>query len=302
MSHIYRIHQPPPTQQWRKISAEILSGRTALRRFQTFIVQVSVGTLGSFCVVLSLDVCFVPEGNLKIGPSNQTVPAAENRSVVLPCQTVPKIDVRQFVVEWNRGDRKVHYYKSQGDDPTNPGRRTSLFHDEMSKGNISLRLTDVTSDDNGSYTCSVHCSSGGHVIAEGVVTLSVGESCCFRVHLSDRRAELLRLEHDRYLGILNNSMLLISQQGIQQSMEGVRTVPVSEHLHLIYVLSLQLPLTVFRELSLFNSDVEMQKEMKDLFGCMTGSCRLSQVIAGYCNFWALGFNLMNLYWLQEAVK
>ncbi|XP_029028557.1 myelin-oligodendrocyte glycoprotein-like [Betta splendens] len=92
--------------------------------------------------------------------SDQPVQAVVGDDVILPCHMEPLVDVTTLAVEWTtRNGAVVHKYKSQKDDTDIQNDqfkgRTSLFHDEMHKGNISLKLTNVTLTDAGNYTCSV---------------------------------------------------------------------------------------------------------------------------------------------------
>lgn len=144
---------------------------------------------------MSLKTFFFSSGDLKINSSDLPVSAAENQTVILPCQTDPKVDVINETVEWEvhweNSARKIHVRGSNGThtDKTDP--RTSLFVDELSKGNISLNMTNVTKEDAGNYTCKIVVDSA--VIGEGNVTLNVGECCCFSADINEKT--LLSLYH-----------------------------------------------------------------------------------------------------------
>uniref|UniRef100_A0A4W6FUA0 Ig-like domain-containing protein n=1 Tax=Lates calcarifer TaxID=8187 RepID=A0A4W6FUA0_LATCA len=88
-----------------------------------------------------------------------TVKAAVGEDVILPCHLDPPFNVTNLTVEWKFTGNLVHLYRSREDDLTdqhlNFKNRTSLFKDEMVKGNISLKLTNVTENDAGNYTCNV---------------------------------------------------------------------------------------------------------------------------------------------------
>ncbi|XP_055369852.1 butyrophilin subfamily 3 member A2-like [Betta splendens] len=92
--------------------------------------------------------------------SDQPVRAEVGDDVILPCHMEPPVDVTTLTVEWTtRNGEVVHKFESRKDNTdiqndTFKG-RTSLFHDEMHKGNISLKLINVTLTDAGNYTCSV---------------------------------------------------------------------------------------------------------------------------------------------------
>ncbi|XP_036967441.1 butyrophilin subfamily 1 member A1-like [Acanthopagrus latus] len=91
--------------------------------------------------------------------SDQPVKVLVSDDIILPCHLEPPLDVTTLSVEWRRGPVLVHVYRNRGDDPVSQDQnfkgRTSLFPDEMTRGNISLKLTNVTEQDAGNYTCSV---------------------------------------------------------------------------------------------------------------------------------------------------
>ncbi|XP_051251044.1 V-set domain-containing T-cell activation inhibitor 1-like [Dicentrarchus labrax] len=105
----------------------------------------------------SLSLVDAPESDV-IGSHNPvTVTLGDN--AILPCYLEPPFDVRTLTVEWKRDEQYVHvsrHGKDYLDDQDENFRgRTSVFHEEMIFGNISLKLTNVTELDAGSYTCFV---------------------------------------------------------------------------------------------------------------------------------------------------
>ncbi|XP_030286879.1 myelin-oligodendrocyte glycoprotein-like [Sparus aurata] len=106
--------------------------------------------------------------------SDQPVKVLVSDDIILPCHLEPPLDVTTLSVEWRRGPALVHVYRNRRDDPVSQDQnfkgRTSLFQDEMTRGNISLKLTNVTEQDAGNYTCSVP------KLQRSYVTLVVGES------------------------------------------------------------------------------------------------------------------------------
>ncbi|XP_032437917.1 uncharacterized protein LOC116732078 [Xiphophorus hellerii] len=118
--------------------------------------------------------CFsIAEGKVEykvIGPSMPV--AAEKDDVVLRFHVEPELDVTNETVEWKLQDKLVHRYRSRNDDldfqdPKFKG-RTSLFLKEMVQGNVSLKLTNITQEDAGNYTCKVSK-------LKAQVTLNVGK-------------------------------------------------------------------------------------------------------------------------------
>ncbi|XP_054912159.1 V-set domain-containing T-cell activation inhibitor 1-like isoform X1 [Poeciliopsis prolifica] len=87
------------------------------------------------------------------------VTAKEKEDVVLLCHMKPKQDVTNKTVEWKLGKKVAHLYRSRDDDVYSQDQqfkgRTSVFHQELVQGNISLKLINITKDDAGTYTCKV---------------------------------------------------------------------------------------------------------------------------------------------------
>ena len=82
--------------------------------------------------------------------------------VILPCHIEPPVNMENETVVWTRPDLNpefVHLLQHGRDtaEELNPvyKQRTSLFHDELSHGNISLKLSRVQISDEGTYQCSV---------------------------------------------------------------------------------------------------------------------------------------------------
>ncbi|XP_072533357.1 HERV-H LTR-associating protein 2 [Salminus brasiliensis] len=88
------------------------------------------------------------------------------RPVVLSCSfpAGSSWDRGSTVITWQRGLEVVHSFYHNHDqlDRQSPhyAKRTSLYHEEMAKGNASLRLDRVTLEDEGEYTCSVSTQIG----------------------------------------------------------------------------------------------------------------------------------------------
>ncbi|XP_067381356.1 myelin-oligodendrocyte glycoprotein-like isoform X3 [Channa argus] len=108
--------------------------------------------------------------------SQKPVTAEVGDDVVLPCKVEPPLDVTTRTVEWKCNKTVVHMYKSRSDNPDAQDKkfrtRTSLFRDEMTKGNISLKLVQVNETDAGIYTCYVRKLHDK--VKSSTVTLIVG--------------------------------------------------------------------------------------------------------------------------------
>ncbi|XP_029112246.1 butyrophilin subfamily 1 member A1-like [Scleropages formosus] len=108
--------------------------------------QTTVSTLESFEV---------------LGPADPVV-AVAGEDVVLPCYLKPNISAVDLSIEWLRvytEDPLVHLYRDHEDRnekqiPSYRG-RTSLFPEELRKGNTSLKVKNVQGSDNGEYKCFI---------------------------------------------------------------------------------------------------------------------------------------------------
>uniref|UniRef100_A0A3B5LSP2 B30.2/SPRY domain-containing protein n=1 Tax=Xiphophorus couchianus TaxID=32473 RepID=A0A3B5LSP2_9TELE len=98
--------------------------------------------------------------------------------VILPCLVKPPVNVRDAAVEWMFDSSKtVHLFRNEADDRESQDDRykgrTYLNHTMLELGNISLKLSNVTKNDEGIYSCFVHRLPD--LSEEKHVTLIVGE-------------------------------------------------------------------------------------------------------------------------------
>ncbi|XP_073343977.1 CD276 antigen [Pagrus major] len=89
-----------------------------------------------------------------------------NNSCILPCSFQPGDEVVIHWIQVNGKENTVHsYYHGQDQLAYQDQRfkaRTSLFRDQISKGNASLRLTGVQFQDEGRYKCYTSTITGNH--------------------------------------------------------------------------------------------------------------------------------------------
>ncbi|KAL0196720.1 hypothetical protein M9458_005260, partial [Cirrhinus mrigala] len=101
-----------------------------------------------------------------VGPAD-VVPAIAGEDVILPCSVKPNISVVDMRLEWFRLDLKdsqlVHLYEDHEDRNTNQIQsyrgRTKLNHQELQRGNASLKLSSVRVSDEGLYKCFIQSKS-----------------------------------------------------------------------------------------------------------------------------------------------
>uniref|UniRef100_A0A669CEM4 Ig-like domain-containing protein n=1 Tax=Oreochromis niloticus TaxID=8128 RepID=A0A669CEM4_ORENI len=135
--------------------------------------------------------CLFPGEVVVIG-SNLPIIAALGDDVILPCHLEPMFDVQGLTVEWSKPDLKpdpsdrlsrveyVHLYRDRQEVPdmkmASYFRRTELFMDDMKHGNISLKILNVSEEDNGRYRCFIPKLRSR--VKAAVVELVVGEKIC----------------------------------------------------------------------------------------------------------------------------
>ncbi|CAI5686036.1 unnamed protein product [Oreochromis niloticus] len=111
------------------------------------------------------------QGEVLMIGSNLPIIAAPGDDVILPCHLEPMFDVQGLTVEWSKPDLKpdpsdrlsrveyVHLYRDRKEVPdmkmASYFRRTELFMDDMKHGNISLKILNVSEEDNGRYRCFI---------------------------------------------------------------------------------------------------------------------------------------------------
>ncbi|XP_043111457.1 programmed cell death 1 ligand 1 [Puntigrus tetrazona] len=115
--------------------------------------------------------CFT---EFEITVPRDTVTGFYGEVLILPC-TFPADNswsLRSTVITWQRGLDVVHSFYYSQDQLDRQNRlyvnRTSLFIQEMARGNASLRLDKVTLQDTGVYTCSISTNTGSQKKSFGV--------------------------------------------------------------------------------------------------------------------------------------
>ncbi|MCI4377157.1 hypothetical protein PGIGA_G00200550, partial [Pangasianodon gigas] len=115
-----------------------------------------------------------------VGPEAPLV-AVAGEDLVLPCFIKPNTSAVDMTVEWFRlyvKDSLVHLYKDHEDrneyQAQSYRRRTSLFKEELQKGNASLKLSALRVSDGGEYKCLVEDKSWSDDIIVNVIVEAQG--------------------------------------------------------------------------------------------------------------------------------
>ncbi|KAK2916827.1 hypothetical protein Q8A67_001201 [Cirrhinus molitorella] len=115
-----------------------------------------------------------------VGPVDAVL-AVAGEDVILPCSVKPNISVVDMKVEWFRSDMKgllVHVYEDHEDRNTDQilsyRSRTKLNHQELQRGNASLKLSSVRVSDEGLYRCFIQSKSWYDDITVNVSVEAVG--------------------------------------------------------------------------------------------------------------------------------
>ncbi|XP_030635136.1 butyrophilin subfamily 3 member A3-like [Chanos chanos] len=115
-----------------------------------------------------------------VGPDGPLVVGA-GEDLILPCSLKPSISAVDMTVEWSRlhtSDSLVHLYKDDVDRNEYQFQsyrgRTSLFKEELQKGNTSLKLSKVKVSDEGKYKCYIQSKDWSDDITVQVNVEAVG--------------------------------------------------------------------------------------------------------------------------------
>uniref|UniRef100_A0A3B5LTE6 Ig-like domain-containing protein n=1 Tax=Xiphophorus couchianus TaxID=32473 RepID=A0A3B5LTE6_9TELE len=125
---------------------------------RSFTSQTTPSSLSSFRLAIILKALFIFPGEYQL---EKPIKAQVGSDVILPCLVKPPVNVRDAAVEWMFDSSKtVHLFRNEADDRESQDDRykgrTYLNHTMLELGNISLKLSNVTKNDEGIYSCFVH--------------------------------------------------------------------------------------------------------------------------------------------------
>ncbi|XP_072889977.1 butyrophilin subfamily 2 member A1-like [Hemitrygon akajei] len=117
---------------------------------------------------------------LQVACSQLPIMAQVSSHVVLECQVIPTMDLRDKEIRWTKDGALVHLYRFTKDENEQQDSRfqgrTQLFKDQFQVGNVSLLLHGVKLSDIGSYNCFVEVApDNNHDSSVQLEVTSVGE-------------------------------------------------------------------------------------------------------------------------------
>uniref|UniRef100_A0A8C2HVD0 Ig-like domain-containing protein n=1 Tax=Cyprinus carpio TaxID=7962 RepID=A0A8C2HVD0_CYPCA len=177
------------------------------------------------------DLCFLIGFTVR-GPSGPLV-APLGSSVVLPCYVDELLLMEGLEVEWRRTDSEtlVHLYqngesRAESQEEVYHG-RVQFFTDQIQHGNFSLRLDNLTAEDEGVYRCTFHSQQdSGEIVVQikherllvsgssRSISASVGEdvtlNCSVDSHITPEHIEVswLRTDGDILVLFFQNNQTL----------------------------------------------------------------------------------------------
>ncbi|XP_057201529.1 uncharacterized protein LOC130561318 isoform X1 [Triplophysa rosa] len=122
-----------------------------------------------FLIIPSTLIMMISDGFIVRGPSGPLV-VPLGGSVLLPCSVDSLSSLEDLEVEWKRSDSQTLIHLYQDGDMESFNDRAHFFTDDFTVGNFSLLLMNVTAEDEGQYTCTVH---SGQESNETVVEIKV---------------------------------------------------------------------------------------------------------------------------------
>ncbi|KAA0706186.1 hypothetical protein E1301_Tti023542 [Triplophysa tibetana] len=123
-------------------------------------------------IIFASAILTISEGFTVKGPSGPLV-VPLGGSVLLPCSVDSFLSLKDLEVQWKRSDSQtlIHLYQDGDIRPEVQNEdyhdRALFFTDDIKQGNFSLLLKNVTAEDEGQYTCTVHSGQeSGETVVE----------------------------------------------------------------------------------------------------------------------------------------
>uniref|UniRef100_A0A3Q2PQL7 Ig-like domain-containing protein n=1 Tax=Fundulus heteroclitus TaxID=8078 RepID=A0A3Q2PQL7_FUNHE len=122
--------------------------------------EISANLPSSIAVIGFLLLMSTCKGQSEEMDSFQSVTAMVGEDTVLPCHLKPPKDASRMTVEWGRHDLKPRFvfvsldgHEHLADKNEAYRGRSSMSHESLRNGDVSLKLSDVRHSDNGRYRC-----------------------------------------------------------------------------------------------------------------------------------------------------
>ncbi|XP_031673392.1 butyrophilin subfamily 2 member A1, partial [Oncorhynchus kisutch] len=136
---------------------------------------------GNHCKLLKLLICLFSSEKFEVlGPTDSIVAVAGD-DIILPCYLKPNISAEDMTVDWlnlDFLDSRVFRYQNhriiREDQILFYSGRTSLYEEELWRGNTSLKLTRVQGTDEGRYKCLIQSKSWYDDFTVQVLVKAVG--------------------------------------------------------------------------------------------------------------------------------
>ncbi|XP_056609752.1 butyrophilin subfamily 3 member A2-like, partial [Triplophysa dalaica] len=140
-------------------------------------------------------------------------------SVLLPCSVDSLLSLKDLEVQWRRSDSQTLISLYQDGDIESYNDRAHSITDNLEPGNFSLLLKNVTAEDEGQYTCTVHSGqeSGETVVeikverlivsgSDDLISVYVGEdvtlNCSVDSHIPPEEVSWKKKDKDEHIKVL----------------------------------------------------------------------------------------------------
>uniref|UniRef100_A0A8C4KHC8 Butyrophilin subfamily 3 member A2-like n=1 Tax=Dromaius novaehollandiae TaxID=8790 RepID=A0A8C4KHC8_DRONO len=185
---------------------------------------------GILCMLsLGLSLLAPQPGSAEISLSTSLLPVVGElgQDVVIPCQLSPPAPLPGLEVHWRKYGLRtvsVHHHGREGTQET-PGKgyegRTELFPQEFSRGNVSLKLRSLHTEDAGSYQCFVGSQQRN---LEATAVLQVEAVALVYLHVTRTEGSGLGLSCKSTGWFPEPTVRWVTQDGQALAMEPVTTI------------------------------------------------------------------------------
>ncbi|XP_067312442.1 uncharacterized protein [Pseudorasbora parva] len=143
-------------------SATVVLERLGFSGLHIMVLILCISASGSALLLCCLIYCTSQYKGLTVHSCSGSLVPPSGSSVILPCHVDKYLLMEGLKVEWRRTDSEtlVHLYQDGESRPESQHQdyhdRAHFFTDQIQHGNFSLRLDNLTAEDEGKYTCKVY--------------------------------------------------------------------------------------------------------------------------------------------------